>query len=139
MTLTIFHCLKIHSIIIRVRVYLFKDEIERMINFRKKIGRKICLECVWLDRKENKWWDSCIFSPDSSKSFLSKIERKLRERNSWNKLLKIPLKFTIKFPMYWLFFCYWLVDFFFSLAFFSFVTDVMVFIFFFFFFSFIWT
>ena len=58
------------------------------------------------------------------KVFSSKIEKNLREINSWNKLLKILLKFTFKFPICWLFLfflCYWLVDFFFFLVFFFFL------------------
>ena len=36
-----------------------------------------------MGRKENKWWDSSVFSQGPPKSFLSKIERKLREESSW--------------------------------------------------------
>ena len=44
-------------------------------------GEKNFFECVWLDgRKENKWWGVCIFSPGPPKSFLPKMERKLKEK-----------------------------------------------------------
>ena len=74
-----------------LRVCLFGGEIRWMENFREKMGRKIFLECVWLGgeesvfgwvgRKENKWWGLGIFFPNLPKSFLSKIERKLKGEN----------------------------------------------------------
>ena len=35
----------------------------------------------WVERKENKWWSSGVFSPDQPKSFLPKLERKLKGKN----------------------------------------------------------
>ena len=35
----------------------------------------------WVGRKENKWWGLVVFSPDPPKSFLPKIERKLKGEN----------------------------------------------------------
>ena len=35
----------------------------------------------WVRRKENKWWDPGIFFLGPPKSFLLKIERKLKEEN----------------------------------------------------------
>ena len=35
----------------------------------------------WVGRKENKWWSLGVFSPNPSKSFLPKIERKLKREN----------------------------------------------------------
>ena len=31
----------------------------------------------WIGRKENKWWDPCIFSLDPPENFISKMKRKL--------------------------------------------------------------
>ena len=62
-----------------LRVCLFKGEIRWMENFEEKMGRKIFLSVFgWMGRKENKWWDSSVFSPSLPKIFLSKIERKLK-------------------------------------------------------------
>ena len=72
---------------------LFGGEIWWMENFIKKMGRKIFLSVFgWMGRKENKWWNPCIFSPSSQKSFLSKIERKLKR--------EIVHYFWTKMPMY---------------------------------------
>ena len=61
-----------------------------MKNFGEKLGSKTFLSvfgCV--ERKENKWWDSGVFSLGSPKSFLSKMERKLKRKirhNFWTKM-----------------------------------------------------
>ena len=66
------------------RVCLFGGEIGRMENFGEKIGIKLFFFSVfgWVGRKENKLWGLSVFSPGLPKSFLSKMERKLRGRNS---------------------------------------------------------
>ena len=35
----------------------------------------------WVRRKENKWWGPSVFFPDPPKSFLPKMERKLKGEN----------------------------------------------------------
>ena len=61
---------------------LFGGEIGWMENFGEKMGRKTFLECVWLSVKEgNKWWGLDIFSLDQPKSFLFKMEKKLKREN----------------------------------------------------------
>ena len=35
----------------------------------------------WVQRKENKWWGSSVFFPDPPKSFLPKLEKKLKGQN----------------------------------------------------------
>ena len=45
-----------------------------------------------------------MFCLRAHQKFLSKMERKLREKSSWNELSKIPLKFTSKFTTHWFFF-----------------------------------
>ena len=85
-----------------------------MKNFGENIEKKTFLEFVWLDGKERKKivGSRCFFHKPS-KSFLFKMERKLRWRNSWNELPKIPLKFTFNSPM-----CCYCCFFFFFLSFF---------------------
>ena len=61
------------------RVFLFRGKIGWMENFEKKIGRKTFLRVFgWVERKENKWWNLSVFSLGPPKSFLSKMERKLK-------------------------------------------------------------
>ena len=62
------------------RMCLFGGEIGWMENFREKMGRKTFLECVWLG-KENKWWGPSVFSSGPPKSFLRKMEKKLKGEN----------------------------------------------------------
>ena len=53
-----------------------------MENFGEKMGRKTFWNVFgWVERKENKWWGSGVFSPDQPKSFLPKLERKLKGKN----------------------------------------------------------
>ena len=50
-----------------------------MENFEEKMGRKTFLSMFgWMGRKENKLLGPSIFSPDLPKSFLPKMERKLK-------------------------------------------------------------
>ena len=71
---------------------LFGGEIGWMENFGEKMGRKFFLSVFgWVGRKENKWWGSCIFSPGPPKSFLSKIERKLKGEIGHNFWTKMPM------------------------------------------------
>ena len=66
-----------------LRVCLFGGKIGWMENFEEKMGRKTFWSVFgWEGRKENKWWGPDVFSPNLSKSFLSKMERKLREKSS---------------------------------------------------------
>ena len=47
--------------------------------FEEKIRMKTFWSVFgWMGRKKNKQWNSSVFSPVSPKSFLSKIERKLK-------------------------------------------------------------
>ena len=49
-----------------------------MENFGEKIRRKTFWSVFgWMERKENKWWDLGVFSPNPPKSFLYKMKRKL--------------------------------------------------------------
>ena len=51
----------------------------------------------WMGRKENKWWDRGVFSPDPPKSFLSKMERKLKgeiRHHFWTKMPMYNCTFT---------------------------------------------
>ena len=60
-------------------VCLFGGEIGWMENFREKMGRKTFLSVFgWVGRKENKGWSLGVFSSGPPRSFLSKIERKLK-------------------------------------------------------------
>jgi len=45
---------------------------------RKWEGKLFWSMIGWVGRKENKWWDSNVFSSGPPKSFLSKVERKLK-------------------------------------------------------------
>ena len=48
--------------------------------------RKIFLVDVWLERGKGKnWWDPGVFSLSPPKCFISKIKRKLNERNLIDK------------------------------------------------------
>jgi len=104
-------------------------------------------------RKENKRWSLGVFSLGPLKSFLPKMERKLRERSSWIELPKIPMEFTSKSPMSWLLLFYLFIYFFtcrlplffflFPLIFYFSITNVLDFFFFgcvafFFFFFYFW-
>ena len=65
-----------------LRVCLFGGKIGWMENFGEKMGRKTFWNVFgWVERKENKWWGSGVFSPDQPKSFLPKLERKLKGKN----------------------------------------------------------
>ena len=89
----------------QLRVCLLGGEIGWVENFGEKMGRKIFWNVFGLvGRKENKWWGPGVFSQDPPKSFISKMERKLREKSSWNELPNIPLEFTSKFTPCWLLF-----------------------------------
>ena len=53
-----------------------------MENVGEKMRIKIFLSVFgWMGRKENKWWGLGVFSPGPPKSFLSKMERKLKVEN----------------------------------------------------------
>ena len=61
---------------------LFGGEIGWMKNFGEKMGKKTFLSVFgWVGRKENKWWGSGIFFSGPPKSFLPKMERKLKGEN----------------------------------------------------------
>ena len=65
----------------------------------KKKWDKILLWSVfgWMGRKENKWWDRGLFSPDPPKSFLFKMERKLKgeiRHHFWTKMPMYNCTFT---------------------------------------------
>ena len=45
---------------------------------RKLEGKLFWSVFGWVGRKKNKWWDLGVFFPSPLKSFLSKIERKLK-------------------------------------------------------------
>ena len=63
----------------QLRVYLFAGEISWMENFGEKMGRKTFLSMFgWMGRKENKLLAPSVFSPGLPKSFLPKMERKLK-------------------------------------------------------------
>jgi len=63
-------------------VCLFEGKIEWMENFGEKIERKSFLSVFdWMEKKENKWWGLGVFFSNPSKSFLLKIERKLKGEN----------------------------------------------------------
>ena len=63
------------------RVCLFGGGIRWMKNFGEKIGRKTFWSVFgWVGRKENKFWNPGIFSPDPPKSFISKMKRKKLKR-----------------------------------------------------------
>ena len=69
---------------------LFGGKIEWMKNFGEKLGSKTFFSVFgWVGSKENKWWGLGIFSLGPPKSFLSKIERKLKRKirhNFWTKM-----------------------------------------------------
>ena len=65
-----------------LRMCLFGGETEWMKNFREKMRRKTFLNVFGqAGRKENNWWGLGIFSLNTQKSFLSKMERKLKREN----------------------------------------------------------
>ena len=67
----------------------------------------------WMGRKENKWWDRGLFSPDPPKSFLFKMERKLKgeiRHHFWTKMPMYNCTFT---PVTLIFFLRCLPPFFF--------------------------
>ena len=71
---------------------LFGGEIRWMKNFRKKMGRKTFLTVFdWVGRKDNKWWGQGVFSPGPPKSFLSKMERKLKVEIWHHFWTKVPM------------------------------------------------
>ena len=52
-----------------------------MKNYEEKMRRKTFWSVFgWVGRKENKWWNLGVFSPGPPKSFLPKIERKLKRK-----------------------------------------------------------
>ena len=48
----------------------------------------------WIGRKENKWWDPCIFSLDLPKTFLSKMKRKLNGDEFFLNWHKYPCEYS---------------------------------------------
>ena len=69
-----------------LKVCLFGDEIGWMENFEEKMGRKTFLVGVWLEGGKGKIGGGPgVFSPDSPKCFLSKMERKKSGRNLIDK------------------------------------------------------
>ena len=71
---------------------LFRGEIRWMENFGEKIGRKTFLSMFgWMGRKENKWWGPCVFFLDPPKSFLLKIEKKLKGKIGYHFWTKMPM------------------------------------------------
>ena len=79
----------------------------------------------WMEKKENKWWGQGVFSPDLSKNFLLKMERKLSGNKfflDWQKcpytyahgLLHVAsfilfLFFRLRRPFIYLFIFFWAV------------------------------
>ena len=58
---------------------LFGGEIRWMENFGEKMERKTFLSVFgWVEMKENKGWNLSVFFPGPLKSFLPKMERKLK-------------------------------------------------------------
>ena len=74
----------------QLRVCLFGSEIRWMENFGEKMGKKTFLSMFgWMGRKENKLMAPSVFSPGLPKSFLPKMERKLKgeiEHHFWTKM-----------------------------------------------------
>ena len=65
-----------------LRLCLFESKIGWMEKFGEKIGRNFFLSVFgWVGRKKNKWWDLSVFFSGPPKSFLSKMERKLKGEN----------------------------------------------------------
>ena len=63
-----------------------------MKNFGEKMRRKTFWSVLdWVERKENKWWDSGVFSLGLPKSFLPKMERKLKRKIGYHFLTKMPI------------------------------------------------
>ena len=63
-----------------------------MENIGEKMGKKKFWSVFgWVGRMKNKWWGPCIFSPGLSKSFLSKIKRKLKREIVHHFWIKMPL------------------------------------------------
>ena len=61
---------------------MFGDKIGWMENFEEKMGRKLFWSIFgWMGRNENKWWGPGVFFPGLPKSFLPKIEKKLKREN----------------------------------------------------------
>lgn len=61
---------------------MFGGEIRWMENFGEKIGRYFFFSVFgWVKEKENKWWGPGVFSSGPPKSFLPKMERKLKREN----------------------------------------------------------
>ena len=57
----------------------FGGEIGWMEKFGEKMERKTFLSVFgWVEMKENKGWNLCVFFPGPLKSFLPKMERKLK-------------------------------------------------------------
>ena len=60
-------------------MYLFGGEIGWMEKFGEKMERKTFLSVFgWVEMKENKGWNLSVFFPGPLKSFLPKMERKLK-------------------------------------------------------------
>ena len=57
----------------------------------KRKWEEIFFECIWLGGKEIKWWSLCVFSLSLPKSFLSKIELKLKEEIGHYFWTKMPM------------------------------------------------
>ena len=58
---------------------MFGGEIGWMEKFGEKMERKTFLSVFgWVEMKENKGWNLCVFFPGPLKSFLPKMERKLK-------------------------------------------------------------
>ena len=63
------------------RVCLFGGEIWWMENYEEKMERKTFRSMFgWVEREENKWWNPGVFSLGPPKSFLPKMERKLKRK-----------------------------------------------------------
>ena len=103
------------------RVCLFGGEIWWMKNYEEKMERKIFRSMFgWVEREENKLWNPSVFSLGPPKSFLPKMERKLKrkighlflDKNSHVRLhmgLSTLLCFTLFSFFFFLFLSSWLL------------------------------
>ena len=61
---------------------MFEYERRWMENFEEKMGMKTFLSVFgWVERKKNKWWGLGVFFLGPPKSFLPKMEKKLKREN----------------------------------------------------------